>query len=215
MCFPTAPLSILLVSQKSFSLLVWPIAFQNWNLTCTQYCPTSSPSDRELQVMLRNVALVLVVELVFVLRHMLSGCAHTCVVDLLYSHNNRWSESWKSVVALLLNHFRDLEQFLSSESPIPRFYSVMLGLCALFFSLSCLCSLDWIISTACLQGHWVFCVLSSLLRCFKISIYFLYYFSYCPFSFGTSIWFFFLDFGSSRRWSSFIHAHFVVLGTRL
>ena len=123
--------------------------------------------------MLRNVGLVLVVELVFVLWHMLSGCAHTCVVDLLYSHNNRWSESWKSVVALLLNHFRDLEQFLSSESHIPRFYSVMLGLCALFFSLSCLCSLDWIISTACLQGHSVLCPLQFAEMFFSLIFFFL------------------------------------------
>lgn len=144
-------------------------------------------SDRELQVTLRDVALVLVVKLFSILRHKLSGCTQTYIVDSLLSRN-------RGCVTVDWEHLRDLEQFLSSEPDVPRFPGVLwvLGLCSLFFSLPFVLWIGWFLLSVFRFAH-CFCVLSSWLRGFKsFSLLFTFFcFSSYTFSFGVSIWFFF------------------------
>lgn len=67
-------------------------------------------SDRELQVVSRDVALVLVVKLFSILRHKLSGCPQTYLVDSLLSGVLLWTESTHmtlSISSLLSLMFHD------------------------------------------------------------------------------------------------------------
>lgn len=140
-------------------------------------------SDRELQVTLRDVALVLVVKLFSILRHKLSGCTQTYIVDSLLSRNRGcvtvdWEHlAWPWAVPLFPTfhdfpvshgslgsvHFSSVFSFSGSDD----FYYLSSGL----LTVSVSSPVGW--------------------EVLKFQFTFYIFFSSYTFSFGVSIWFFF------------------------